>query len=75
MLPGSGKTNVMSEVDLMVMFCLMIRRRINLVRSVLDFIISATGAERRRHVTLPYGMFLTKVFIKAQLSLDGERLL
>ena len=61
----SGKIDVMSEVDQMVMFYLMTSRRINLVRLILHFIISVVGTERRRHATLPYGMFLRKVLIKA----------
>ena len=72
-LPKNGNTDVMSEVDQMVMFCLRTRRMINLVRLILDFIIFAIGVERRKHATLPYGIFLTKVFIKAQLPLDGEK--
>ena len=72
-LPRSGNTDVMTEVDQMVMFCLMTIRKINLVRLILDFILSAVHAERRRHATLPYGMFLTKVFTRAQLPLDGHR--
>ena len=63
MLPRSGNTNVMSEVDQMVMFCLMTKRKINLVRLILDFIIAVVGA--KKHASLPYGMFLTKVFNKA----------
>ena len=73
MLPWSGNIDVMSKVDQMVMLCLMIKRKIHLVRLILDFIIFVVGAERRRHATLSYGMFLTKVFIKAQLHLGGER--
>ena len=57
----------------MVMFYLMTRKRINLVRLILDFIIFTIGAERRRHATLAYNMFLIKVFIKTQLPLDGEK--
>ena len=72
MLPWSGNTDVMMEVDQMVMFYLMIRRRINLVRLILDFILAAVNAEQRRHATLPCGMFLTRVFIRAQLPLDGH---
>ena len=65
MLPQSGNIDVMTEVDHMVMFYPMTRRRINLVRLILDFILVAVNAKRRKHATLPYGMFLTKVFIKA----------
>ena len=72
-LPRSGNIDVMSKLDQMVMFYLMTRRKINLVRLILNFIISVIGAERRRHATLPYGMFLTRVFNKSQLPLDGER--
>ena len=72
-LPKSGNTDVMTEVDQMVMFSFMTRRKINLVRLILDFIISDVGAKRRRHATLPYDMFLTRVFTKAQFPLDGQR--
>ena len=64
-LPRSGNIDVMTEVDQMVVFCLMTKRRINLVKLILDFILSAAYAERRRHATLPYGMFLTRVFRRA----------
>ena len=65
MLPQSGNTNVMTKVNQMVMFYLMTRRNINLVRLILDFILAAVNAEKRRLATLPYGMFLTRVFIRA----------
>ena len=73
-LPRSDNTNVMTEVDQMVMFCLMTKRMINLVRFIVDFIITVVNAERKRHATLPYGMFLTRVFIRAQLPIDGHRI-
>ena len=63
----------MSEVDHMVMFCLMTKRKINLVRLILDFIIVAIGVEKKKHASIPYGMFLTRVFNKAQFPLNGER--
>ena len=62
MLPRIGNTNVMIEVDQMVMFCLMTRRMINLVRLILDFILSAMDVVRRSHPALSYGMFLTRFF-------------
>ena len=55
----------------MVMFCLMTRRRINLVRLVLDFTLS--DATKRSHAALPYVMFFTRVFMRAQLSVDRHR--
>ena len=55
----------MIEVDQMVMFCLMTRRRINLVRLIIDFILATVHAEIRRHATLLYDIFLTRVFIRA----------
>ena len=72
MLLRSGNTNVITKIDQMVMFCL-IMRRINLVRLILDFILTTINAERRRHATLSYSMFLTRVFIKAQLPLRGHK--
>ena len=63
---------VMSKIDKMIVFYLMTKRRINIMRVILHFIISTVGVERRRHATLAYGMFHTKIFIKAQLPLDGE---
>ena len=72
-LPWSGNTDIIIEMDQMVIFCLMIRKRINLVRLILDFILVVVNAERRRHATLPYGMFLTRIFIRVQLPLDGHK--
>ena len=72
-LSSSGNTDVMTEVNQMVMFYLMSRTMINLVRLILDFILAAVNAKRRRHATVPYDIFLTKVFIRAQLPLDGHR--
>ena len=72
-LPRSSSIDVITTVDHIVMFCLITKRRINLVRLILDFMLVAINAKRRRHATLPYGMFLTRVFIRAQLSLDGHR--
>ena len=54
------------------MFYLMTKRRINLVRLIFDFIIATIVVEKKKHASLPYGMFLTKVFNKAQLPLAGE---
>ena len=71
-LPRSGNTDVMTEVDQMVMFCLMTRRKINLIRLILDFILSTVNAKRKRHVALSYGMFLTRVFTQAHLPIDGH---
>ena len=65
MLPRMGNADVMTEVDQMVMFCLMTRRRINLVRLILDFILSTVDAARRSHAAILYSMFLTKVFTRA----------
>ena len=65
MLLRSGNTDVMSGVDHMVMFCFMTKKKINLVRLILDFIIATVGAEKKKYASLPYGMFLTKVFNKA----------
>ena len=62
MLPRSGNIDVMTEVDHMIVFCLMTKRRINLVRLILDFIPAAINTERRKHATLPYSMFHTRVF-------------
>ena len=64
----------MIDVDQMVMFCLLIKRRINLVRLILDFIISSIHAERKRHFTLLYGMLLTRIFTRAQLPIGGHKL-
>ena len=64
-LPRMGNTNVMTEVDQMVMFYLMTRRKINLVRLILDYMLFAIDEERRSHAAMPYGMLLTRVFARA----------
>ena len=72
-LPRMGNTDVMTEIDHMVMFCLMIRRKINLVRLILDYMLSAMDDARRSHAALLYGMLLTRIFQRAQLPIDGHR--
>ena len=72
-LPSSGNIDVMTEVDQTVIFGLMTSKRINLVKLILDFILSAVNIEKRRHTTLPYGMFLTCIFTRAQLLINGHR--
>ena len=57
----------------MAIFCLITRRRIKLVRLILNFIALAMNAKRRRHAPLSYGMFLTRVFRRAQLPIDGHK--
>ena len=72
-LPRSRNKNVMSGVDYMVMFCLITRRRINLMRLILDFMALTVNAKRRRYAIVLYSMFLTRVFRRAQLSIDGHK--
>ena len=68
-----GNTDVMTEVGLIVMFCLMIRRKINLIRLILYYILSAIDDARRSHVAMACGMLLIRVFTRAQLPVDGYR--
>ena len=42
------------------------------MRLIFDFIIATVGAEKKKHASLLYGMFLTKAFNKAQLPLASE---
>ena len=63
----------MTDVDYIVMFYLMTKRRINLVRLILDYTLSAIDAARRSHATLSYGMLLTHVFMRVQLPIDEHR--
>ena len=72
-LPRNGNIDVMAEIDRMVMFSLMTSRRINFERLILDFILAIVNVERMRHATLSYGMFFTRVFIRAQLPLNGHK--
>ena len=71
-LPRMGNTDVMTEVDHMVMFSFMTRRRINLIRLILDYMLTAIDDLRRSHAALPYGMVLTHIFARAQLLIDGH---
>ena len=49
------------------------QRRINFMKLITDFMSLAINAERMRHATLTYGMFLTRVFKRAQLPIEGHR--
>ena len=55
------------------MFCLITKRKINLVRLILDFMFFAINAEIRRRAILPYSMLFTKVFRRAQLPISGHK--
>ena len=57
----------------MVIFCLMTKKRINLVRLIMDYMLSAINAARTSHVALPGGMLLTQVFMRAQLPVNGHK--
>ena len=72
-LPRMWNTGIMIEVDQMVIFYLMTRRRINLVRLILDYTFSIVDTARMSHVALPYGMLFTCVFMRSQLLIDGHR--
>ena len=72
-LPRMGNNDVMTEVDHMVMFCLMTRRRINLIRLILDYMLTAIDDSRRIHTALPYRMLLTRIFARAQLPINSHR--
>ena len=72
-LPRMGNSDIMMEVDHMVMFCLVTRRRINLVGLILHYMLSAIDDVRRSHVAMPYDMLLTYVFVRAQLPIDGHK--
>ena len=72
-LPRVGNIDVMTEVVYMVMFCLTTKRRINLIRLILDYILSAIDAARRCHAALPYSMLLIHVFMRVQLLVDGHK--
>ena len=52
-LPRMGNTDFMIEVDHMVMFYLMTRRRINLISLILDYMLIAIDNSRRSHAALP----------------------
>ena len=51
----------------------MTRRKIKLVRLILDYMLSAMDEARRNHAAMSYGMLLTRVFVRVQLPVDGHR--
>ena len=72
-LPKMGNTDMMTEVDHMVMFYLLTRKKINLVSLILDYMLSAIDDARKSHAAMPYGMLLSRTFERAQLPVDGHR--
>ena len=64
-----GNTDAMTELDHMVMFCLLI----NLIKLILDYMLTAIDDSRRRHTALPYGMLLICIFARAQLPINDHR--
>ena len=39
-----------------------------MVRLALDFTLAAVNAERKRHATIPYGIFLIRVFVGGSVA-------
>ena len=51
----------------------MTKRRINMIRLILDYMLSVIDAARMSHDALSYSMLLTQVFMRAQPPIDGHK--
>ncbi|XP_056694494.1 uncharacterized protein [Spinacia oleracea] len=58
--PGPGRKSSLTYLDVFIMFCILLKKKMNLPRMIINNIRSAHKESRTNN--LPYGMWLTKVF-------------
>ncbi|PNX85716.1 hypothetical protein L195_g041790 [Trifolium pratense] len=69
--PRKGSKDKVTENDMMIMYHMFNKIQLNLPYVMIQHMIYTIENESRK-VTLPYGMFLTRVFNKFKVSFEGE---
>ena len=71
--PRPGRKSSLTYLDVFIMFCILLKKKMNLPRMIINNIRSAHKESRTNN--LPYGMWLTKVFrhFKIDTSHDVAR--
>ncbi|CAJ2668721.1 unnamed protein product [Trifolium pratense] len=69
--PRKGSKDKVTDNDMMIMYHMFNKIQLNLPYIMLKH-MSYTIENESKKVTLPYGMFLTRVFNKFQVSFEGE---
>ena len=63
----------MTKMDIMALYCVMTRRKINLDKLIMDHYLSTIERDKRKNVGLPYGKYLTGAFNVFDLNIEGEK--
>ena len=72
LLPRCGTFDVVTYIDLCIMYHLMTKTKLNLCFIILQYMIDSCLAVKQKVVELPYGMHTTPIFKAARVSLEGE---
>jgi len=72
LLPRCGSFDVISDIDLCIIYHLMNKTKLNLCYIIIQHMIDSCLAIKQTVVGLPYGMHLTPLFQKVNVPLEGE---
>jgi len=73
LLPRCGSFDVVSNIDLCIIYHLMNKTKLNLCFIIIQHMIDSCLAIKQTVAGLPYGMHLTPLFQKANVPLEGEK--
>jgi hypothetical protein len=71
LVPRCGNHGAVTKNDLMIIYHLFFKKRLCLPHVIMQHMIAAARDTHKNHC-LPYGMMLTKIFLKKNVPLDGE---
>jgi len=73
LFPRCGSFDVVSDIDLCIIYHLMKKTKLNLCFIIIQHMIDSCLAIKQTVAGLPYGMHLTPLFQKANVPLEGEK--
>lgn len=74
LIPRRGNQGNVTKNDLMIIHHIFKGKRLSLPHVIIQHMIVAARDTNKKHF-LPYGMMLTKIFLKKEVPLDGEALI
>ncbi|KEH15728.1 hypothetical protein MTR_0611s0030, partial [Medicago truncatula] len=73
LVPKCGSFDVVSDMDLCIIYHLITKTKLNLWFLIIQHMIDSCLAVKQSVAGLPYGMHLTSIFQKANIPFEGEK--
>jgi len=73
LVPKCGSFDVVSDMDLCIIYTFMNKTKLNLCFIIIQHMIDSCLAIKQTVSRLPFGMHLTSIFQKANVTLEGEK--